>query len=134
MSKKLAMVFGIVLVLVGILGFVGGAGIVGPTGVFATDTLHDIIHLVVGLVLLAVALMSPSASALWLKIFGVVFLVLAVLGFLLVPSGGMLLGLVEVNMMDHILHLVLGIVFFGAGYYGSKSSMSAPAPMSGATM
>lgn len=138
MAKKLAIVFGIVFVLVGILGMVG-TGIVGPMGAFETNTLHDIVHLLVGVVLLAVAFMAAESSALWLKIMGVIYVVLAVLGFLTISSGGELLGLVHMNSADHILHLVLGVVLFAAGQFGGKSSapmampMSTP-PMGGGTM
>ena len=130
MAKKLALVFGIVFILVGILGIVGSP-IVGATGIFETNSLHDIVHLLVGIVLLAVAVMAPAHSALWLKIFGVVYLVIAVLGFLLVPSGGELLGLVHTNMADHVLHVVLAVVLFLAGHLAGKSSSSAPVPMGG---
>ncbi len=127
MAKKLAIVFGIIFVLVGALGFIGGLGIVGASGVFETNTLHDIVHLLTGVVLLVVAFMSPGASALWLKIIGVVYLVVAILGFLLVPSGGSLLGLIDTNLSDHILHIVLGVVLFLAGMYAGKGeSMAAP--------
>ena len=129
MAKKLALVFGIVFILVGILGIVGSP-IVGATGIFETNSLHDIVHLLVGIVLVAVAVMAPASSAMWLKIFGVVYLVIAVLGFLLVPSGGELLGLVHTNMADHVLHVVLAVALFLAGHLAGKSS-SAPMPMGG---
>lgn len=121
MAKKLAVVFGVVFVLVGVLGFVSNP-IVGANGLFLTDTLHNLVHLVIGIVLLVVAMSAPAKSASWLKIFGVVYLLLVVLGFLLIPSGGMLLGLVTMNTADHFLHLVLGIVLLAAGFMSSNSS------------
>ena len=121
MAKKLATLFGVVFVLVGVLGFVSNP-IVGAAGLFQTDTLHNIVHLLIGVVLLIVAMSAPAASALWLKIFGVVYLLLAVLGFLLIPGGGMLLGLVTTNTADHFLHLVLGVVILAAGMWGNSSS------------
>lgn len=125
MAKKLAIVFGIVFVLVGIMGFIG-TGIVGPMGAFETNTLHDIVHLLIGVVLLAVAFTAPSNSALWLKIMGVVYFAIAVLGFLIVPAGGELLGLVHMNSADHILHIVLAVALFVAGMMGGKGMQSAP--------
>ncbi len=125
MAKKLAIVFGVVFVLVGAMGMVG-TGIVGPMGLFETNSLHDIVHLLVGIVLLGVAFMAPASSGTWLKIFGVVYLVIAILGFLLVPGGGELLGLVHTNVADHLLHIVLGIVLYVAGMMGAKGTQSAP--------
>lgn len=115
MAKTLALVFGVVFVLVGILGWVTNP-LVGVGAIFETNHLHDLVHLAFGLILLAVAFMAPMKSGLWLKILGVVYLLLAVLGFILVPDGGMLLGLVTTNMADHLLHIVLGIVLLVAGF------------------
>ncbi|MDB4992531.1 MAG: hypothetical protein JWL75_776 [Parcubacteria group bacterium] len=128
MAKKLAVVFGVIFVLVGILGFVSNP-LVGPTGLFQTDTLHNLVHLLIGVILLVVAMSAPAASALWLKIFGVIYLVLTVLGFLLIPSGGMLLGLVTMNTADHILHLVLGVVLIAASMMSNNSSSSSTMAM-----
>lgn len=134
MAKTLAIVFGIVFVLVGILGFMGSP-IAGPMGIFQTNTLHDLVHLLFGIILLAVAFMAPAKSASWLKILGVVYLLLAVLGLLMIPGGGMLLGLVLMNSADHWLHLVLGIVLILAGMMGGKgSSSSGSMPMSSPSM
>lgn len=130
MAKTLAIVFGIVFVLVGILGWIPNP-LVGMGAIFDTNHVHDIVHIVFGLILLAVAFMAAGKSALWLKILGVVYLLIAVLGFLLVPDGGDLLGLVTTNMADHLLHVVLGIVLLVAGFVakGSKAMpAAAPAP------
>ena len=133
MAKKLAIVFGVVFVLVGLAGFVPNP-LVGAGALFDTNLLHDLVHLAFGLILLVVAYVAGGKSAFWLKILGVVYLLIAVLGFLLVPNGGDLLGLVTTNLADHLLHVILGVVllvvgFLGAG--GSKPSAPAmPAPSS----
>lgn len=116
MAKKLGILFGIVFVIVGLLGFISNP-IVGANGIFLTDTLHNIVHLLVGVILL-VAAKSHSASVLWLKIFGVVYLLLAVLGFL---TPDLLNSIVAANTADAFLHLVLGIILVWAGW-GSKSA------------
>lgn len=131
MAKTLAIIFGLVFVLVGILGFVGNP-LVGTGALFEADTAHNLVHLILGLVLLAVAFWAAAQSALWLKIVGALYLIIAVLGFLLTPSMGTLLGLVEVNAADNWLHLVLGIVLVAAGYFTKGDSMggmpAAPVP------
>jgi hypothetical protein len=123
MAKKLAVLFGIVFVLVGVLGFIPNP-IVGATALFVTDALHNIVHLLIGVVLLIVAMSAPEKSSLWLKIFGVIYLLLAVLGFILNPSGGALLGLVMMNTADHWLHVVLGVVLLIAGIVSNKPGMA----------
>jgi hypothetical protein len=116
MAKKFAVIFGIVFVLVGLLGFVSNP-IVGDTGFFHTDALHNIVHLLVGIVLLIAAGAGTRASALWLKIWGAVYLVLFLVG-LVQPD--MLLGLVGANKNDTYLHLVLGVVLIVVGMWASK--------------
>jgi hypothetical protein len=63
----------------------------------------------------------------WLTILGVVYLIVAVLGFLLAPGSGMLLGLIEANDADHWLHIVLGVVLILAGMAGKGKMMDKPA-------
>lgn len=116
MAKTLALIFGAILILVGLLGFVGNP-LVGTGALFETDSAHNILHVLIGLILLAVALWYSGASALWLKIIGIVFLLLAIIGFLSISGMGQLLGLVEINDADNWLHLVLGIVLLLAGIY-----------------
>lgn len=129
MAKTFAIIFGIVFVLVAVLGFMD-TGLVGMDGLFMTDMLHDLVHLIIGLVLLAVAFTAPQNSAKWLKIFGVIYLLLAVLGLLLIPSGGELLGLVAMNTADHWLHIVLGVVLVAVGVMaGKRGGAPTNAPM-----
>ena len=121
MAKKLALVFGIVFVIVGILGFIPNP-IVGMTGFFLTDAVHNIVHLLVGIILLVISLKAAAKSAVALKVFGIIYLVLAIIGFF---SGSTILGLVAINGADNWLHLVLGIVIVAAGFM-AKDSSSAP--------
>lgn len=119
MAKKLALTFGIVFLLVGIIGLLGGLGIVGPTGIFITDSIHDWVHLLSGLVFVIVALAAPAKSSVTMTVFGVIYLLVAILGFFMSP----VLGFLVVNGADNILHLVLGLVILGAGLKTKGSAM-----------
>ncbi|MEI9966231.1 MAG: DUF4383 domain-containing protein [Candidatus Moraniibacteriota bacterium] len=57
--------------------------------------------------------------------FGIVYGLVAVLGFIL-PSP--ILGLIEVNMADNLLHVVLALVFLYIGFGVSEGS-STPSPV-----
>src|SRR5262245_46407774 len=98
MAKNWAIIFGVVFVIVGLLGFVGGAGIVGPNGLFVTDTVHDIVHLVSGLIFLIVAFSAPQSSAATMKVFGIIYLLVALLGFFMTSP---LLGIMAYNGADN---------------------------------
>ena len=116
-QKTVALLVGIVFVLVGILGFVpalvpGGALL----GIFAVNTLHSIVHLLIGVLGIAAAL--TGWSRLYNRVFGIVYLALAILGFIppLVPNGA-LLGLVSINLSENFLQLVIGAILILVGFF-----------------
>ncbi len=122
MAKTISLVFGIVFVLVAVLGMIGTPIIgAGEGALFHTNTAHDVVHLVIGLVLLAVAWFAVDKAALALKVIGVVYLLVAVLGFAVT---GPLLGLIEVNMADNWLHVVLGVVILWLGVAAGKKEVA----------
>jgi hypothetical protein len=111
-AKTAAIVLGIVFLAVGILGFFPNP-LISPTGLFAVNTAHNLVHLISGVVLLAGAY-STLGAALALKIVGVVYALVAILG--LVMGGDMLLGLIAMNHADHWLHVALAVVLLAAGF------------------
>jgi len=126
MAKTLAKIFGAVFILVGLLGFISN-GIVGAAGIFQTNMAHDIAHILIGLILV-LASKDSMRAALWLKIFGVVYLLLAVLGFMALKGGvesGSMLGFITVNGADNWLHIVLGVVLLIAGMMKPGAPMMA---------
>lgn len=132
MAKTLSLVIGIVFLLVGVLGFIPNP-IVGEGGLFHTDTVHNLIHLVSGLVFVYVGTKAVSRAATTMKVFGVVYLLIALLGFLTVGEDGTgeILGFIQANSADNWLHVLLGVVILGAGLMvKSNGTMSTP-PMGG---
>lgn len=117
MLKKVAMVFGAVFLLVGLLGFVPGItsadthGMQLLLGLFMVDPVHNTVHIVTGLAGLVAAGVSDKVAKAYLVGFGAVYGLVALLGFL----DTNLLGLMEVNMADNWLHAVLTIGLLGAG-------------------
>lgn len=123
MVQKLAWVFGIVLLGVGVLGYVPGVTTDGMLlGLFEVDGLHNVIHVLSGLVAIVAAWTSASNARLYFKVFGVVYALVTVLGFI---QGGSILGLFVVNMADNVLHLVIAAaalyIGFGMKEEGSMS-------------
>ena len=109
-AKMAAIVLGVIFVVVGLLGFVQNPVV----GLFQVNAVHNIVHLVSGLVLLAGAY-SSLGSGLALKIIGVVYAIVAVVGFFMVSSDGMMLGM-AMNEADKWLHVVLAVVILIAGF------------------
>lgn len=115
MTKTAAMVFGVVLLLIGILGFIPGVtntdGLL--LGIFQVDTVHNIVHLITGALGIYAATASLSTSRMYFQVFGVVYALIAILGFF--SGDGMVLGFLVNNMADTWLHVVIAVV---ALYYG----------------
>ena len=116
-ARTLAQIFclavGLVLVVVGILGFFVNSEFAASAGVqgdelivFEVNGWHNIVHLATGAFLLA---MSPKArtAVIGLLIFGVVYLVVTVWGFV---DGNDILTLVPTNVADNFLHLALALL------------------------
>ncbi|MCI0619585.1 DUF4383 domain-containing protein [Candidatus Wolfebacteria bacterium] len=119
MLKTWAWIFAAVFILIGILGFVPGITTAEGNllGVFEVDTMHNIAHMVTGLVALFVALGSERARRLFFQIFGWLYLLTTIIGFI---QGDTVLGIIGANMADHFLHLVIAIVSLWLGYGGRK--------------
>jgi hypothetical protein len=116
MARTLALLFGIIFLLVGILGFVKG---VTPDdkllGIFAVNAAHNAVHLAVGaLGLIAAYTGWPRA---YLQIIGIVYLLVGVLGFVpALVTDHKLLGIVHINLADNVLHLAVGAIAVIVGF------------------
>ncbi|WP_241384441.1 DUF4383 domain-containing protein [Rhodococcus sp. CH91] len=120
-----ALVVGAVFLLVGILGFIpgvtadydqlSGAGHHSEAmllGIFQVSILHNIVHLLFGVVGIAAA-RAALASRSYLIFGGAVYLVLWLYG--LIIDQGSAANFVPVNTADNWLHFVLGIGMIGLG-------------------
>ena len=115
-----AQLFGIVFLLVGILGFIPGITSDAPgdfsgegseaelLGIFQVSILHNIVHLLFGIVGLALARTADGART-FLVGGGAIYLLLWIVGLI----GG--LDWLPVDSADNWLHFVLGVVLLGAG-------------------
>jgi hypothetical protein len=126
MAKKSALVFGIIFLLVGILGFIPGNGIVGTEATFEANALHNVVHLIFGLILVIIAVKSAEKSVGTLKVVGVIYILLAIIGFVQETS---ILGIVPVNGADNWLHLILGVLIAALGFAAKKNTVSSSAPI-----
>lgn len=118
--QTIAWVFAVVFVGVGVLGFVPGVTTADGLllGIFQVDALHNIVHIASGLAAAAAVMISAAYTRLYFQVFGVVYAVVTVVGF---AQGDTVLGLISVNMADHILHLVIAAALLYLGF-GTKDS------------
>src|SRR3954465_15913118 len=110
MVKTMAVLFGLVFLVVGILGFVPGVTKDQMLlGIFHVNTAHNAVHLLSGVVALFCGMSSLGASRIYFRIFGLVYAAVAIMGFLN-PGDTMLLGMISNNMATTWLHVVLAAV------------------------
>jgi hypothetical protein len=117
--QKIAGVFGIIFILVAVLGFISPGGLVmamDPTtgmvlGVFPVNLLHNIVHLLFGIWGL-IASRTWAGSRQFFTVGGIIYAVITVVGFLS-PTG---FGIIPLGGADIGLHAVLAIAMLGIGY------------------
>lgn len=121
-AQVYALVIGLTLVAAGIAGFFYNASFsTGDAverdallGILEINGWHNIVHIVTGVAGLAVA-GAYDASRLYALGLGVIYLIVALLGFV-AGDGGEILSLVPVNTEDNLFHLLLGFAGLAAGF------------------
>lgn len=124
-NKLVAQILGIVLVLIGILGFVMTSPLFGT---FALNTVHNVIHLVTGAILLAGAYMAGGRNArLTNMVLGGVYILVAIVGFAGIESINHAIGNGAndggIVMADAALHALLGVVLLGVAFTMKQDTM-----------
>ena len=122
-AQLYALVFGIVLVAAGILGFFYESSFaVGDDtlrereavlGILEVNGWHNVVHLVTGAIGLAVAGSYSGARAYALGL-GAVYILVTILGFAY-GDGDSIFKLIPINTEDNILHLLIGVAGIAAG-------------------
>ncbi len=137
MAKTIAAILGVVFIIVGVAGFfspgLGGAHL---------SRLHNGVHLASGALALYFGTVgSLKGAKAFCIIFGLVYLLLGAAGMVLGAPGtptmvGMAMGpdsrlfvvvpgQLELGARDHLIHLVLGAVFFFSGVFTKSSEAAA---------
>ncbi|WP_130491913.1 DUF4383 domain-containing protein [Motilibacter rhizosphaerae] len=117
-NRLLGVVFGVVYLLVGLLGWfvVGGVGFAESHGKsllgFDVNPLHNIVHLLVGLALLGAGVAGTAAAKGANIAVGAVYLVVGIIGLFILDSDANILAL---NGADNVLHLASALLLLGVG-------------------
>jgi Domain of unknown function (DUF4383) len=120
-AQVYALVFGIVLVGAGIIGFLyepalstgDDASREAVLGVLDVNGWHNVVHILTGVLGLAAA-RSYTYSRSYAFGLGAVYIGVAIWGFIL-GDGGTILNLIPINSEDNVLHLLIGIAGLAAG-------------------
>lgn len=126
LTQKGSLLFGVVFLIVGVAGFIpgltmdmGSMSVAGDgsmallLGLFQVSVLHNIVHLLFGVVGL-IAARTATGARLYLLVGGIIYLVLFIYGlFTAGMSGGA--NFVPLNSADNVLHAFLAIAMIVLG-------------------
>ena len=126
--KRFAQVFGAAFLLAGIAGFIPALCPDGKLfGLFAVDTVHNLVHIATGVISIALSMVSEAATRNFFRIFGIVYGLVAVLG--LFSGDQPVLGLMANNMPDVILHFAASFVALYCGFAGAGMTPPSRGPL-----
>jgi hypothetical protein len=124
MLKPAAIIFGLFFLIAGIGGFFPA---LAPNdmlfGIFMIGPVHNTIHIASGAVALFCAFAGAGAARKYFQIFGVVYLLVALLGFYY--GNNPLVGMVEHNQADIWLHIAIAAVSLFLGFTGKSDGATA---------
>ncbi len=120
MAKTYALVFGIAYVVVALVEVIF-RNVMG--GLLFFTPIHNGVHWATGVLGLVAFWMGMSASKLYAKVFGVVFLLVAILGFVAPDFLGSVLQY-PVSWLYNVVHLVTGLAGIYAGFMVKESQMT----------
>lgn len=129
-AQVYALLVGVALMAGGVLGFFYNASFAtgdaiasdAVLGILEVNAWHNIVHIATGALALSVA-GSYSASRVFALGFGLVYLLVAFLGFL-AGDGEAIVGVVPVNTEDNVLHVLISL----AGLLAYAAAPATPAP------
>lgn len=119
MAKTVCKILGVIFVIVGIAGFVA------PTllGAHLTPA-HNLVHLVSGAIALYFGFAGSAGAARgFCLIFGIVYLLLGIVGWFMGTGADHMFAigtLLMLGKVDHIIHILLGVIFLAGGALGGK--------------
>jgi len=129
MAKTIALIFGIIYTLVGVVGFLsplGGTFGMVPVpllGLFYINLVHNIVHLAIGIPGLLMAGNEESAAR-YLRVFGIILVLVAILGFIRSIEAS-IHGFLPIGGQDVWLHLGSGLIMlWGASTAGRPAQAS----------
>jgi hypothetical protein len=119
MLKNAAIAFGIFFIIAGIGGFMPGLSTAHGDGrmlfgIFMVGPVHNIIHLASGAAALFCAFAGAGAARKYFQIFGIVYLLVALIGF--VYGNSPIMGIMEHNVNDIWLHILIAAAALYLGF------------------
>ena len=114
MAKTVAKILGVVLLLVGILGFTHLLDSLGAH----LSPVHNLVHIISGVISLYFGFAGSLGGAKsFCTIFGLVYLLLGLVGMV---KGDLMIGPLMLGTVDHGIHLIVGAAYLAGGLLTKK--------------
>ena len=120
-ARLYALVFGVVLIVAGIIGFFYESEFTSEKsvrdavfGILDVNGWHNVVHIATGVLGLLAFAGGAYAARTYALGLGAVYIAVAIWGFI-VGDGDSILSIIPVNTEDNILHLLIGVVGIAAG-------------------
>lgn len=122
-NRYFTLAIAIIFLIVGTIGIAFSADMqTGHMLIFDVDVVHNMVHFLTGMVAMVVTIMGPTWSRTFNRVIGIVYLLVGLLGlaYPVLYFDGRLLGIMHVNLEDHILHLLLGVIALAIGFAAER--------------
>ena len=114
MAKTVAKIMGVILLLVGVLGFTHLLDSLGAH----LSPVHNLVHIISGAISLYFGLAgSVGGAKSFCTIFGLVYLLLGLVGMV---KGDLMIGPLMLGKVDHGIHLIVGAAYLAGGLLTKK--------------
>jgi hypothetical protein len=130
-NRMVGVIFGTIYLVIGIFGFfitstTGFTSTQGPLliGLFELNNLHNLVHLVIGVVLLIAGLTDARVAKVANTGIGAVFLVIGIVG-LFIAGGNNPINILALNAADVVLYFASAVILLAIGI-GAERVVRAP--------
>jgi hypothetical protein len=110
MAKTICKLLGVIFILVGLIGF-AKPDLLGAH----LNTAHNLVHIISGAIALYFGFAATlSAARAFCLVFGAVYLLLGIVGFITGKGDDRILAIDDLLMLgtrDHAIHILLGVLF-----------------------
>lgn len=127
-NRIVAVIFGAIFVLIGLLGFfvTGAVAFVSTEGAlflgFEVNPLHNIVHVLLGGILLYAGMRSVTLSKRVNTSIGAIYLIVGIIGLFVMNTE---MNILALNTADNVLHLVSAVLLLAVGLALDKGTSTA---------
>ena len=117
-ARIIALITGSLFIAIGLIGFTDNPFFgASPDALFHSDVMQNAIYIGSGALFIFLAVIAPEAISTFLIMLACIYLLIAILGFIDIGTGGNgnVLGFLQMNEYGNVLYLALGLFMLISG-------------------